>query len=652
MNKLKNQVSPYLLQHQNNPVFWEPWGPEALKRAELENKPILVSIGYAACHWCHVMEKESFENQQVADLMNEYFINIKVDREERPDIDMIYMDAIQQMGLGGGWPLNVFLMPDQKPFYGGTYFPKNKWIEILESIHNAFKKHKDELQGSADGFAESVNDSKDLFSVISIDQQPELINTVLKQVLSSLDPVFGGINKAPKFPLPSLMNLLESIPIAIGHEMNVYQLANLQLSKMAQGGIFDQLSGGFSRYSVDSEWFCPHFEKMLYDNGQLLSVYSKALERTNSRIYNEVVRQIITFLDQELLGTNGLYFASLDADSEGVEGLYYTWTFDELIQLLPYEKHVEFYQTYSISKNGNWENGQNILFKNKSILNSYFNDEFKALTQVKHSRIKPALDKKQLLSWNALTLMGLIDASIALNDDSLVQKCENLYQSMIQHFETNASFLLHQVDFAGKPIQGFLDDYATFGLAITKLFLKTGKEELIAKSNQLLDFVLQNFASAETDFELYNYCSIQSEKLIANKVEFTDSVIPSSNSILCEWLLWMGMIKNNVDYTMKGKKMLETVLDKAVNNPSYFANWIRLYSEWFEFPKVILKFNPTKASLNDLQLENWSINYKEMVFIPSDSIPQNFTFMICIGSHCLAPTSTINELHEQLEEII
>ncbi len=652
MNKLKNQVSPYLLQHQNNPVFWEPWGPEALQRAERENKPILVSIGYAACHWCHVMEKESFENQEVADLMNEYFINIKVDREERPDIDMIYMDAIQQMGLGGGWPLNVFLMPDQKPFYGGTYFPKHKWIEVLESIQNAFKNHKIELQASADGFAESVNDSKELFSVISIDQQPELIDGVLRNILSSLDPVFGGINKAPKFPLPSLMNFFESIPIAIGLELDVYQLANLQLNKMAQGGIFDHLSGGFSRYSVDSEWFCPHFEKMLYDNGQLLSVYSKAFERTNSRIYNEVVRQIITFLDQELLGENGLYYASLDADSEGVEGLYYTWTFDQLTQLLPFEKHVEFYQTYSIAKNGNWENGQNILFKNKSILNSYFNEEFKTLNQVKQSRIKPALDQKQLLSWNALTLIGLIDASIALNDDSLLEKCEQLYHSILKHFEIKLTILLHQVDYAGTPIHAFLDDYATFGLAITKLFLRTGNEKMIVKSNQLIDFVLQNFANSETDFEMYNYCSLHSEKLIANKIEFTDSVIPSSNSILCEWLLWVGIINNKVEYTLKGQKMLETVLDKAVKNPSYFANWLRLYSEWFEYPKVILKFNPLKTSLQDLQLENWSINYKEMVFIPSASIPENFNFMICIGSHCLAPTSTIQELHQQIEEII
>ncbi|MHA8066246.1 thioredoxin domain-containing protein [Aquirufa sp. ROCK2-A2] len=652
MNKLKNQVSPYLLQHQDNPVFWEPWGDEALQRAVTENKPILISIGYAACHWCHVMEKESFENQEVADLMNQYFIPIKVDREERPDIDMIYMDAIQQMGLGGGWPLNVFLMPDQKPFYGGTYFPKNKWMELLESINKAYQNHKTELQASADGFAESINDQKNLFSVVSIDEQPEIVQASITNILRSLDPVFGGINKAPKFPLPSLMNLLESIPIAIGFEIEVYPLANLQLSKMSQGGIFDHISGGFSRYSVDSEWFCPHFEKMLYDNGQLLSVYSKAFERTNSLIYKEVVRQIITFLDQELLGENNLYYSSLDADSEGVEGLYYTWTFDELNKLLPYEKHVEFYQTFSITKNGNWEDGLNILFKNKSILNTYFNDEFTILSKIIENRIKPARDQKQILSWNALTLLGLIDAAIALNNDSLLAKCEHFYESMLQYFESSPNFLLHQVDFADQPIQGFLDDYATFGLAITKLYLRTGNEQMLDKSSQLLEFVLQNFQSAEIDFDLFNYCSNQSEKLIADKIEFTDSVIPSSNSILCEWLFWMGIIKNEVNYTIKGKKMIETVLDKAVNNPSYFANWLRLYSEWFEYPKVMLKYSPANTSLSDLQLENWSINYKEMVFIPSTSLPQNFKFMMCIGSHCLAPTKTMAELHQQLEEII
>ncbi|MFM6948591.1 MAG: hypothetical protein ACKOWQ_06220, partial [Aquirufa sp.] len=395
-----------------------------------------------------------------------------------------------------------------------------------------------------------------------------------------------------------------------------------------------------------------HFEKMLYDNGQLLSVYSKAFERTNSLIYKEIIIQIIAFLDNELLGENGLFFASLDADSEGVEGLYYTWTYDELTKLLPYNKHVEFYQTYSISQQGNWEDGQNILFKNKSILNYYFNEEFKILNQAKENRIKPARDQKQILSWNALTLLGLIDASIAMNDELISEKCEKLIQSMLENFETSPNYLLHQVDYADQPIQGFLDDYATFGLVLVKFFLKKGSEELIEKSSQLLDFVLQNFQSSESDFDLFYYRSGQSEKLIADKIEFTDSVIPSSNSILCEWLLWMGIIKNNVDYTIQGKKMLETVLDKTVNNPSYFANWLRLYSEWFEFPKVILKFNPLHSNLNDLQLENWSINYKEMVFIPSKSIPQSSNFMICIGSHCLAPTNSLEELHQQLDEII
>jgi uncharacterized protein YyaL (SSP411 family) len=652
MNKLRNQVSPYLLQHQNNPVFWEPWGQEALKRAEVENKPILISIGYAACHWCHVMEKESFENQDVADLMNEYFINIKIDREERPDIDMIYMDAIQQMGLGGGWPLNVFLMPDQKPFYGGTYFPKNKWIELLESIHLAFQNHRAELQASANGFAESINDQRELFSSQMIDEQTEIVAPILKLLITSIDPIFGGINKAPKFPLPSLMNFLESIPLALGKEFDIYKLANVQLNKMAQGGIFDHIAGGFSRYSVDSEWFAPHFEKMLYDNGQLLTVYAKAFERTNSLIFREVIIQTLSFLEKELLADNGLYFSSLDADSEGVEGLFYTWTYEELNQLIPYKEHVEFYQTFSITPNGNWEDGRNILFKNKSILNTFFNNEFQLLSKERENRIRPGRDQKQILSWNALTLLGFLDASIALNDENLLEKSCKFYQSIIDNFQFKSNLLLHQVQYASEPIEGFLDDYATLGLAATKLYIQTGKEDYLNKSKELMLLVLEKFSSPEDNFELYHYRSNQVENLIAHKIEFTDSVIPSSNSILCEWLLWAGLITNEVNYTLQGKKMIEWVLDKAKNNPSYFANWLRIYSEWFEYPKVILKFNPQKCSLQELQLENWSINYKEMVFLPSYSIPSSYNFMICIGSHCLAPTKSIEELHGQLNEII
>ncbi|MEN9729690.1 MAG: hypothetical protein RLZ91_807, partial [Bacteroidota bacterium] len=390
MNHLQNQVSPYLLQHKNNPVDWYPWSEEALNRALNEDKPIILSIGYAACHWCHVMEHESFENQEVANLMNQHFICIKVDREERPDIDLIYMDALHAMGLQGGWPLNVFLMPDQKPFYGGTYFPKANWTQLLNSIHKAFQEHKSELQKSADGFAANLQDSNLGLYPLKLEEMTPIIPRCITLISKGLDPVFGGTHKSPKFPIPSLSLLLESIPEKLRKLENVMQLADLQLTKMALGGIFDQVGGGFSRYSVDSEWFCPHFEKMLYDNAQLIRVYALAYQRTQIPLYREVLHQSIHFLKSELKGDNGLFYTALDADSEGIEGLFYVWTFADLNQLLPYANHQAFYEAYSISKQGNWEHGYNILFKKTVLLNSSFEKEFKILKEARSKRIRPA----------------------------------------------------------------------------------------------------------------------------------------------------------------------------------------------------------------------------------------------------------------------
>ncbi|MEY3956761.1 MAG: hypothetical protein RLZ73_1216, partial [Bacteroidota bacterium] len=307
MNKLGSEVSPYLLQHKNNPVHWEPWGPEALKRAKKEDKPILVSIGYAACHWCHVMEHESFENEEVASIMNAYFVNIKVDREERPDVDMVYMEALHQMGLNGGWPLNVFLMPDQKPFYGGTYFKRVNWIQLLHSIHNAFKNNREDLAKSADGFADSLSENASFFAHTDLNEISLVIPAAVNKIKTALDPIFGGINKAPKFPLPSLIQFLYTLPVSLSVELGVPILAQTWLEKMAQGGIYDAVGGGFSRYSVDSEWFCPHFEKMLYDNAQLLSAYTKAYKRERNPLYQEVVFDTIEFLKRELLSPKGLY---------------------------------------------------------------------------------------------------------------------------------------------------------------------------------------------------------------------------------------------------------------------------------------------------------------------------------------------------------
>jgi len=365
------------------------------------------------------MEHESFEDQQVADVMNANFICIKVDREERPDIDLIYMDSIHAMGLQGGWPLNVFLMPDQKPFYGGTYFPKANWVQLLHSITNAYRDHKAELQQSADGFAINLNENNLGLYPLDLSTLSPILPQALERIKTGLDPIFGGTQKAPKFPIPSLGLLLEKLPKTLLEKSEIVTLANLQLTKMALGGIFDQVGGGFSRYSVDSEWFCPHFEKMLYDNGQLVRVYALAYKRTQNPVYLEVVQQTVDFLQKELLGENGLYFASLDADSEGVEGKYYVWTFDELNQLLPFEKHQAFYQAYSLNKLGNWEHGNNILFKKHEICNSFYQTELAVLNKKRQTRVRPGTDNKQLLSWNAYLAIALLESGRILDDSNL-----------------------------------------------------------------------------------------------------------------------------------------------------------------------------------------------------------------------------------------
>ena len=640
MNHLQNQVSPYLLQHKNNPVDWYPWGELALNKAIIEDKPIILSIGYAACHWCHVMEHESFENQEVADLMNANFICIKVDREERPDIDLIYMDSLHAMGLQGGWPLNVFLMPDQKPFYGGTYFPKANWMQLMNSIHNAFKEHKVELQKSADNFATNLHDTNLGLYPLNLDQLSPIIPRSMELISRGLDPVFGGTHKSPKFPIPSLSLLLESIPQQLRNLGNVGELADLQLTKMALGGIFDQVGGGFSRYSVDSEWFCPHFEKMLYDNAQLIRVYALAYQRSQNALYREVLLQSIDFLNTELKGDNGLYFTALDADSEGVEGLFYVWTFDELNHLLPYANHQAFYDAYSISKQGNWEHGYNILFKKEVYHNATFEKEFEVLKIARDQRVRPATDTKQLLSWNALLAVGLLDAANVLEDDTILQDALTLVAHISNVLiDTQNSLFFHQASFANQPIMAFLDDLAAFGLALMKSYQVTGNSAYLAKAEQLFQYITIHHSKQQV---FYNFHSSLNDQLIAPKFELVDSVCPSSNSMLCEFFMWLGFFNNDPAKTILAKDMLAAVLEQAQANPIYFANWLRIYSEWLENPRAIVKFNPHSTSKNQLKELN-------ALCVPVEN--QSYMFMVCIGDRCLAPCDDINSLKAQLDAI-
>jgi uncharacterized protein YyaL (SSP411 family) len=639
MNKLGSEVSPYLLQHKNNPVHWEPWGPEALERAKKEDKPILVSIGYAACHWCHVMEHESFENEEVASLMNAHFINIKVDREERPDVDMVYMEALHQMGLTGGWPLNVFLLPDQKPFYGGTYFKKANWIQLLYSIHNAFINNREELAQSAAGFAESLSENASFFAHSDLAETAPVIPAALAKIKSALDPIFGGINKAPKFPLPSLIQFLYSVPSALSIELGLPVLQKTWLEKMAQGGIYDAVGGGFSRYSVDSEWFCPHFEKMLYDNAQLLSAYTKAYKRERNPLYQEVVFDTISFLKRELLSPRGLYYSSLDADSEGEEGLFYTWSFSELATL----NNEEFLKTYSISKNGNWEDGRNILFKSSPVLNAYFEKEMDALRTARLTRIRPGTDTKEVLVWNAQLVMAFVEVYQVFGRKEDLQSALDLIEAIEKHLK-NGDLWLHQAEYSREPIGAFLDDVSAMVLAYVHVYLLSSDSVYKEKADNLLQMICEDFAHPA--LALYQYRSKKADYLIAEKVEVMDSVMPSSNSMLCEAFLWMGILKNKADYTLKGRAMLSQILERAIAHPAYFANWLRIYSEWMEHPKALLKFAGNGEGISSF---DWCIDKDQLVFIPSDEIE---AYLLCVGDYCFAPVATLLEVDKQLAELI
>ena len=588
MNRLSQETSPYLLQHAHNPVDWFPWGNEALTKALTENKPILVSIGYSACHWCHVMERECFEKDSVAAVMNEHFVCIKVDREERPDVDAVYMDAVHAMGVRGGWPLNVFLLPDAKPFYGVTYLPQQNWVQLLGSINNAFEKHYDDLAGSAEGFVQNMILSESekyglipIESVYSVDE----LDSMFEQLKKNFDTLKGGMDRAPKFPMPSIYKfLLRYYDIT----QNLEALAQLELSlnRIALGGIYDHAVGGWARYSVDDEWFIPHFEKMLYDNAQLLSIYAEAYSLTKNELYADRLRQTITWLESEMLSEDGGFYSALDADSEGVEGKFYIWTEQELKDILGTD-FSWFGKLYNVSKKGNWEHGYNHLHltnyadqtaKALGIYNENFPAQYKStlakLAEKRSSRIRPGLDDKILASWNGLLIKGLTDSYRALGDESirdLAVKCGQF----IRHKMTVDGKLRHSFKNNRATITAFLEDYAAVIEGYLGIYQITFDENWIKDAQQLTDYSIANFYD-ETDGYFY-FTDSEGESLIARKKELFDNVIPGSNSIMAQNLYVLGKILDNSEYEQLSDAMLSRMRKILMADVQWVTNWGALY---------------------------------------------------------------------------
>ncbi|MCE7071091.1 thioredoxin domain-containing protein [Dyadobacter sp. CY327] len=588
MNRLSQQTSPYLLQHAHNPVDWYPWGDEALSKAKTENKPILVSIGYSACHWCHVMERECFEKEDIAQVMNAHFVCIKVDREERPDVDAVYMDAVQAMGVRGGWPLNVFLLPDSRPFYGVTYLPPQNWVQLLKSINNAFDKHYDELAGSAEGFVQNmlISDTEKYGLIASSNgYQTAELDSMFEHLQRNFDTEKGGMDRAPKFPMPSIYKfLLRYYDIS----QNPEALAHLELSlnRIALGGIYDHVGGGWARYSVDDEWFIPHFEKMLYDNAQLLSIYAEAYSLTQNPLYADRLNSTIQWLQTEMRNEHGGFYSALDADSEGVEGKFYIWTKAELQQNLG-EDFEWFARLYNVSDHGNWEEGHNHLHLTRPVLQTAsalrldvvdletkYHAALRKLAEKRAERIRPGLDDKTLTSWNGLLIKGLADAYRALGDENIralaVSAGVFIRDNMMEQ-----SRLMHSYKSGQATVTGFLEDYAAVIEAYLALYQITFDERWITLAKNLADYSIQNFYDEQEGF--FYFTDISGETLITRKKELFDNVIPASNSIMAHNFYLLGMMLDDDQYSKISDAMLSKMSKVMLADVQWVTNWAALY---------------------------------------------------------------------------
>lgn len=666
-NRLIKATSPYLLQHAFNPVDWYEWSPEALNRARQEDKPIIVSIGYSSCHWCHVMERESFEKQDVAAIMNENFICIKVDREERPDIDHIYMEAVQALGINGGWPLNVFLTPDQKPFYGGTYFSRDIWKQVLNNISEAFLRQREKIEGTAEELRDHLSRA-DVAAYMNnpeeIRLQPE-IASIYKHLEANFDTEWGGMKKSPKFVMPSVwLWLLRYYHLT--EDENALQQINLTLKKIARGGIYDQVGGGFARYSVDGYWFAPHFEKMLYDNAQLISLYSEAFALTKDEEYKSVVYETFDWLQREMTSPGGGFYSALDADSEGVEGKFYVWTESELSRLLQ-EQAPLFLNYYNVVPEGNWEHGTNILNRSKPdeafiSENALDKSEWehllkgtrKILLRERNRRVPPALDDKILTSWNSMMISGLTDAYKAFDDrrflKAAIHNMRFLENELMESTQLYRSFKEKRGN-----IGGFLDDYAFLIQAQLKLYEVTFDEYWVRRARTFMEHTLQYFYNGEDGY--FFYTSSDGEQLISRKKEIFDNVIPASNSVMAWNLNRLGHILDLKDWKDIGRNMIRSLTKLIVSEPNYMSNWAIVFTEIAHHMAEVCFIGDDAETLRQefhTEYEPFTISMgsKTGSSLPllADKIPVQgkSTVYVCYNKTCFEPMFNISSVTQKL----
>lgn len=676
-NRLIHESSPYLLQHAHNPVDWYPWGEEAFDKAERENKPILVSIGYSTCHWCHVMERESFEDERVAKYMNEYFVNIKIDREERPDIDQIYMEAVQAMSGSGGWPLNCFLTPDKKPFYGGTYFPpksnygRPSWPQVISRIANAFYNQRDVVDEQADKLVDLIHKSDGHFvnDIEGLKSEEvftfDLLENTYYKLRDRFDRLEGGFGNAPKFPGSMAIQFLLNYNHFTENEEALFH-ALFSLDKMIEGGIYDQLGGGFARYATDRAWLIPHFEKMLYDNALLVSVISEAYKMTKRSLYKETLIETLDFVKREMTSEEGGFYSAQDADSEGVEGKYYVWQKSEIEEILG-EDAALFTAFYGVSEGGNWEH-TNILWreqnyeqfaKQRGMMEADLKEKLSTcrqqLFEIRDKRIKPGLDDKILLDWNALMVKAYAKAYTALGNVEYKNIAERNLAFIFSSFSKNEEGYLYHTYKKGKAqYNAFLNDYAFLIDSLLEVYFITFKEEYLTKAKFYTNLVLEEFFD-EAD-GLFYYTSSQQEDVILRKKDMYDSAVPSGNSTMMHNLQRLGILLGNEYYKTLAKNMLLSLKDSISQYPNSFARWANgLLNETYSIKEIAIVGEEAMAfgkAINELFIPNKVImatrsDDDKYPLLAGKKATDDTKIFVCKNYSCNLPITSVAEFKKQ-----
>jgi len=671
MNQLSQETSPYLLQHANNPVHWKAWNENSLAEAKENNKLIIISIGYSACHWCHIMEHESFEDQEVADVMNAHFVNIKVDREERPDVDAVYMKAIQIMIRRGGWPLNVVTLPDGRPVWGGTYFRKEEWMQTLGQLQEIYLSAPEKMIDYAEKLHQGIQSvgitpSENKETSINQDQ----IASLVEKWGEYFDWDFGGMASAPKFMMPNNYHFLMRFAYQ-KKDNHLLEFVNLTLTRMAFGGVFDTVDGAFSRYSVDNKWHVPHFEKMLYDNGQLVSLYSDAYKLTGNPLYKEVIEKTLSFVERELMNSEGGFYCALDADSLNTEnhleeGAFYVWKIAELKTILEDDFEL-FSQVFNINTFGLWEDGNYVLIQNQSLdeiarLNSITVSELEnkkksweqKLYLEREKRSKPRLDDKCLTSWNAIMLKGFVDAYKALEEPKYLDLALQNANFIIKNLWSGDGNLFHNYKNQKSTINGYLEDYSWVIAAFTSLYEVTFDEKWLRDAKKLADYSLEHFYDPKTGF--FAFTSNLDEALITSHYETEDNVIPASNSVMGKNLFQLGLYFENSHYEKVAERMLQNIFP-TINYPLAYSNWLDLALNYSEQNKELAICGETAleycSKINGLYLPNVILAGTEknsnLPFLKDRFVAGKTLFYVCQNKTCQAPS---NDFQKTVSDLI